>query len=54
MIERHVGKAARRIGRTQPAVSNDSENGRSQNRRVEIAIYANKKMKTEAQKEISQ
>ncbi len=38
-------------GETQPVASNDSEGDRSQNRRVEIAIYANDKMKTEAQKE---
>jgi outer membrane protein OmpA-like peptidoglycan-associated protein len=32
-------------GENQPLGSNDSEAGRQQNRRVEVAIYANKKMK---------
>ena len=38
-------------GETQPSVLNNSEENRSQNRRVEIAIYANDVMKTNAQKE---
>ncbi len=38
-------------GETQPTDSNDSESSRSQNRRVEIAIYANGKMKSEAKLE---
>ncbi len=38
-------------GESQPSETNASEDGRTQNRRVEIAIYANKKMKTEANKE---
>lgn len=41
-------------GETQPVASNDSEDSRAQNRRVEIAIYANEKMKTEAKKEVGQ
>jgi outer membrane protein OmpA-like peptidoglycan-associated protein len=38
-------------GETQPSVLNNSEESRSQNRRVEIAIYANDTMKMNAQKE---
>lgn len=38
-------------GETQPIVSNNSEYNRSLNRRVEIAIYANDKMKAEAKAE---
>lgn len=41
-------------GETQPSVSNSTEESRSQNRRVEIAIYANEKMKTEAKQEVKQ
>lgn len=42
------------MGETQPAVSNATEGSRAQNRRVEIAIYANEKMKTEAKQETGQ
>lgn len=35
-------------GETQPIVSNDTDGNRAQNRRVEIAIYANEKMKRDA------
>ena len=41
-------------GEIQPSTSNDTEDNRSQNRRVEIAIYANEKMKSEAKKEVGQ
>lgn len=38
------------LGETNPVASNDSESGRQQNRRVEIAIFANDKMKSMAEK----
>lgn len=47
------GVAASRIqttgrGETEPIASNDTDAGRQQNRRVEVAIYASDKMKAEA------
>ena len=41
------------FGETVPKYSNDTDNGRSQNRRVEFLISANEKMKAEAEKEAS-
>ena len=35
-------------GETEPIAPNDSETGRQQNRRVEVAVYASDKMKAEA------
>lgn len=37
-------------GELQPIAENDSEAGKQQNRRVEVAIYANKKLKKAAEK----
>ncbi|AHM59146.1 outer membrane protein/peptidoglycan-associated (lipo)protein [Flammeovirgaceae bacterium 311] len=39
----------RGYGETQPLASNDSEAGRAQNRRVEVAIFANEQLKDKAQ-----
>ena len=41
-------------GELQPTVSNDTESDRTQNRRVEIAISANEKMKADAKTEVKQ
>ncbi|MFN3997738.1 OmpA family protein [Algoriphagus sp.] len=38
------------LGESSPVASNESESGRAQNRRVEVAIYANKKMQRMAKR----
>ncbi len=50
-----LGVAGRRIstegyGPDQPVASNDTPDGRRQNRRVEVAIFANEKLKRKAEK----
>jgi outer membrane protein OmpA-like peptidoglycan-associated protein len=42
------------LGESAPKYSNDTEDGRTQNRRVDFLITANEKMKTDAKKEASQ
>ncbi len=47
----NVGSArlgTRGFGETEPVASNDSDSGRQQNRRVEVAIFANDKLKKDA------
>ena len=43
--------SARGLGETEPVASNASEAGRSQNRRVEVAIYASEAMRAEAKRQ---
>jgi outer membrane protein OmpA-like peptidoglycan-associated protein len=44
---------ARGLGETEPVTPNDSEAGRSRNRRVEVAIYASEAQRAEAKRQAS-
>ena len=45
--------AARGLGETEPVAPNESEAGRGQNRRVEVAIYASEAQRAEAKRQAS-
>ncbi|HET7111434.1 MAG TPA: OmpA family protein, partial [Gemmatimonadales bacterium] len=49
-VDRSRIKTAGR-GETEPVESNESADGRQKNRRVEVAIFANEKLKAEAKKQ---
>ena len=52
LVARGVDRArirTRGLGESEPAVPNDGEAARQQNRRVEVAIYANEALRSEAQ-----
>ena len=51
LVSQGVDRARLRLtarGESEPVATNDSEAGRQQNRRVEVAIYANDKLKADA------
>ncbi len=50
----HLRLTTKGFGLTSPKYTNDTEEGRSQNRRVEFLITANEKMKADAKKEAGQ
>jgi len=43
----------RGLGKDEPVASNDNEEGRARNRRVEVAIYASEDLKDDARRETS-
>jgi outer membrane protein OmpA-like peptidoglycan-associated protein len=43
----------RGLGESEPVASNDSDSGRAQNRRVEVAIYASEALRRQAQNQVS-
>lgn len=45
--------STRGLGETEPVGSNETEGGRAQNRRVEIAIYASEQLRAEARQQVS-
>ncbi len=53
LASRGVNRTIRTLGRgeSEPVASNDTEAGRSQNRRVEVAIYAGDALKAQARRE---
>ncbi len=46
--------ATRGLGETEPVVSNETDEGRAKNRRVEVAIYASQAWQDEAKREVAQ